>query len=161
MDANTSQPFILNRGDGSAVSFTILSPSSRIKFRDEFRLSRKLAKVVNLQLTGAASAEIRKELDEFDAKRLPESDVEQWVNHREGQHHAALLSLKQANDNASEAELDTLDLDDGEYLQVAAGVMRLRLVPLNEGEADKSNPTTAETAPTGDDKPAESATISA
>lgn len=148
MNANTSQPFILNRPDGTAVEFPILSPSDRIAFRNAFRLFRKRQKGINLKLTGATDKEVRDELDAFDARRLPERDVEDWIFDPEGQREAVLLSLRRSNPQAGESEVDALDLGEFDGLTVAAAVMRIKLVPVQEGEK-KPDPTTSGTAPTG------------
>lgn len=159
--ATTSQPVILNRPDGSVIEFTRLSPSYRIRFRNAFRFARKVALYETLRLTGASTEETRKALNEFDARRLNERDVERWVDDPEGQREAVLLSLAMKSPALLDAEdkyapVDAAGLDDREMHEVAAGVMGLRLVPVDDGEK-KPDPTTDVTAPTGDATPFSSA----
>jgi hypothetical protein len=144
----TSQPFTLNRGDGTVRTFKKLTASQRIEFRNAFRLFRKRGMYTNLLIAGVAPAEAVKVLNEFDNRRLPENDVTRWVDDAEGQQEAILLSLQRDKPEASDADVDALDLTDAERHSVAAGVLGIELVWIKDGE-EKPDPTTAGTAPTG------------
>lgn len=151
MSPNTSQPFTLNRPDGSAIEFPLLTPSDRIAFRNEFRLWRKMQIIANLRLIGANGADVLKALNDFDARRLPERDVERWVDEPEGQAAAILLSMEHVKANATDNDVDALGLTDRERHEVAAGVMGFKLVPVTDDDGEKKpDPTTAGTEPTGE-----------
>lgn len=159
--ATTSQPFVLNRAAGKSIEFPILTPSDRVKYRNAFRLSRKLAKRENLLIAGIAdSNKVKEELDAFDGRRLPERDVEEWVFDPEGQQAALLLHLQQTNPAATEADVDKLGLTSSEALDAAAGLLGIKLVYGNPDAEKKPDPTTGETEPSGAGSPTTSGATS-
>lgn len=157
----TSQPFTLNRADGKTITFPILTPSDRVKYRNEFRLARKTARLINLRLTGASSEEIRKDLNEFDTIRLAERDVEEWVLDPQGQQEALILSMQHDHPNADEKFVDALGLTADETQDAAAAVLGIKLVYKPSDEEKKPDPTTAGTEPIGASEPISSPATSA
>lgn len=146
MSPTTSQPVIVNRLDGSTITFPKLTPSDRIAFRTAFRNWRKGDLYENLARAGITGAEMLKQLNDFDARQLGETSAVRWLNMAEGQWVALRMAVSKllprdgATDevygNRIDEHLNGLELDDDEMFIAAAGVMN---VPIVRGD-DKPDP---------------------
>jgi hypothetical protein len=133
-----SQPVLVNRSDGSELVFKRLAPSDRIKFRNAFALSRKIRLRENLLVVGIAGDAALKHLNEFDARPVEDEAAVEWVNDKEGRFEAVLLSLRKDKPDAKREDVDALNLNDGDMLTVAAGVLNLVLVPKSDRKEGQS-----------------------
>lgn len=159
-DDKFSKPVVLNRPDGSSLTFRVLSPVQREQYRKAFRTARKAGRAVSLGILGITGKDAIPYMDEIDARKVRESHLIEWLNHDEGQHHAILLSMRADNPKAELDDVYALALDPDERLTVAAGVMLVPLVPVMEGAAGgdplpASGPANGGTA-TGGERPTSS-----
>lgn len=148
-----SEPVRLNREGGDALEFARLSPTQVLKLRDRFRLVRKAQLLESITLSGITGAESVKILNQFDARRIPQSAVIEWVNTMEGQYEAILLSLQQkpgiSEDQAAE-QFAAMNMGEDDMLTVAAGVLNLELTvnpPAGAGSTSTSTETSDVNAP--------------
>jgi hypothetical protein len=139
-NATASEPVTLNRPGGGTLTFPRCSPSDWYRLRYIFRAYRKAGRLQTLGLVGITGKDAVPHLDEIDAKRLPDDDVAEFINHPEGQREAILLSLRVADPNAAMSAVDAMGLDEGEMFKVAVGVFpNLRIVT----KAPDTSPATA------------------
>lgn len=148
-DEVLSQPVTLNRADGSTVTLKRCSPADRLQFRQAFRFYRKMLLNESLSLRGINGKEAVEHLTKFDARRLYESDVDQWVLEPEGQNEALLLSLRKDNPGATAEDVFALGLTDDEKFVAAAGVLNIPLKAATEGEGSKDSPPQSPPPPSG------------
>lgn len=159
--AETSQPFILTREDGSQLSFKRVTAGDRFKYRNTFRAYRTAYFVHGLKILGMNGMDAVRAMNEVAMRRVTEDDVVEWANDLDGQREAALASLQVDKPDAKMEDVDALSLTDREYMEVAGGVLGLRVVQKNAGAAANptgAGPTPAETTGTGSEKPAPSPT---
>ena len=150
-DDALSQPVTLNRADGTALTFRILSPAQRMQYRAVFRTYRKMWLIETLRLLGIEGRDAIPHCNELDGRRVRESHIVAWLNEPEGLNEAILLSLRSANPAATMDDVYALGLDDDERLTVGAGVMMLRVTggPAKGGTAAEGGTPFAETPGTG------------
>lgn len=91
MPAAGSTPYVYNLPDGLELRLFRVSPADRLKFRDRFRTARKAREMVTLSLAGVAGDALIAKLREFDARKIREHDVIQWVTEQDGA--AEMLAL--------------------------------------------------------------------
>lgn len=169
-NATASEPVTLNRRDGGTLTFPRCSPSDWFRLRYIFRAYRKAGRLQTLGLVGITGKDAVPYLDEIDARRLPDDDVAEFINHPEGQREAILLSLRVADPNAAMSAVDAMGLDEGEMFKVAVGVFpNLRIVtkaPATAGQpeggpgdplAGSGPPAAGESSATGGETPTGSA----
>lgn len=134
-DAILSTPIVLNRVDGTSITFKRCSPADRIRLRAIFRTYRKAWFVESLSMLGIRGRDALPDLNALDGRRIRESHVIEWLNDPEGQNEAILLSLRIDNPAAEMDAVHALDLNDDERLTVGAGVMNVPVGPAREDAA--------------------------
>lgn len=133
IDDLLSRPVTLNRADGTALTFRILSPAQRMQFRAVFRTYRKMWLIESLRLLGFEGREAVAYCNELDGRRVREGHIVEWLNEPEGQNEAILLSLRSANPAATMEDVHALGLSDDERLTAGAGVLLVKVGPAKGG----------------------------
>lgn len=163
--------FILNLDDGSEIRLALIAPADWIQYADRFRTERKVAHALTLHLSGVEGADLRRELEEFDARPLAQWHVQQWVLCLEGAAEMLALSIRRGwelwRNGACErsqppdmtAGIDQIpaEITVDRYEAAAAGVAQLKLVPKDQPAEGGEKKDGGQSIGTGDPKPTESA----
>ena len=153
-DDALSAPVILNRADGSVLTFKKCTPRERLAFRAILRQYRKAWLRQSLDIEGIAGETRIAYYNALDSRRLYESDAIRFLNEMEGQYEVILLSLQLDKPDAAMEDVYAFNLSDEEALTLAAGVLNIPLV----GKGGQQQPSPPSGTATGPETPPQSPT---
>lgn len=136
-DPETGAQYVVvkKQSDGSEIRLTRLAPSDFVALANRMFRQRKDLFKENLQVAGIVGDEAFAKLNEFDSRRPNRSDVLKYSLEEDGQQQIILMALRRQKPDATEADVDGLELSPTSMMVLSGDLIYLNMSPNGQPEA--------------------------
>lgn len=123
---------------GGEQQLSKLSPSDFVAIANYLGLERRNSIIANAKLAQIEPMELFRILNDFDARPVTMADIIDAAKRSDVQRDVLLRSLRRSKSDATEADVDAMNLDLTDIFRLVFQLLHVKLEPIKKGQASQS-----------------------